>query len=70
MTYYDIYDVLGCGGARPRQVSQDNIKTNAHKTENNTKCKEAFRDTVVVRYFRAETRKIKLLENQTRHKMK
>ena len=30
----------------PRQVSQDNIKTNAHNTENNTKCKEAFGDTV------------------------
>ena len=54
----------------PRQVSQDNIKTNAHKTENNTKCKEAFRDTVGVRYFEAETKKFKLLENQTRHKMK
>ena len=30
----------------PRLVSQDNIKTNAHNTENNTKCKEAFGDTV------------------------
>ena len=50
MTYYDIYDVLGCGGLRTQQVSQDNIKTNAHKTENNTKCKEAFGDTVGVDY--------------------
>ena len=48
MTYYDIYDVLGCGGLRTQQVSHDNIKTNAHKTENNTKCKEAFGDTVGV----------------------
>ena len=32
----------------PRLVSQDNIKTNAHKTENSTKCKEAFGDTVGV----------------------